>query len=176
MAKRSKSQINEDEKKILRELEINSKEKTDKIASKLGFSRQKIMKIIKKLENNKKIWGYTAIVDDDNVDRKRFFILLKRLHKPAVKENIDNKLKRNLNESARKNAIQIEDCYYVHGAFDWLMCITAKDIGQVKRFCDSFNKMFNGTYISDIQILDTLFSIERNGFDNPNGEELKEFF
>jgi len=56
MPKSSRKQIDNDEKKILRELQKNSKESIDKIAKKCGFSRQKVWRIIKRLEKNKTIW------------------------------------------------------------------------------------------------------------------------
>jgi hypothetical protein len=36
--------------------------------------------------------------------------------------------------------------------------------------------VFKGSFLSDIQILEVLFPMERNGFDNPNREEFKDFF
>jgi DNA-binding Lrp family transcriptional regulator len=65
MSKSSKEQIDADEKKILWELQKNSKESIDKIAKKCGFSRQKVWRVIKRLEKDKTIWGYHAVVDDN---------------------------------------------------------------------------------------------------------------
>ena len=65
MPKSSKKQIDEDEKKVIAALQKNSKESIDKIAKKCGFSRQKVWRIIKRLENNQTIWGYHAVVDDE---------------------------------------------------------------------------------------------------------------
>ena len=56
MPKSSKKQIDADEKKVKRELKKNSKESIDKIAKKCEFSRQKVWRIIKRLEKNKTIW------------------------------------------------------------------------------------------------------------------------
>ena len=67
MPKTSKEQITDDEKKILWELQKNSKENVEKIAKKCGFSRQKIWRVIRRLEKNKTIWGYHAVVDDNKV-------------------------------------------------------------------------------------------------------------
>ena len=55
MPKNSSEQIDVDEKKVIRELQRNSKESIDKIAKKCGFSRQKVWRIIKRLEKNKTI-------------------------------------------------------------------------------------------------------------------------
>ena len=89
MPKTSKEQITNDEKKILRELQKNSKESIDKLVKKCGFSRQKVWRIIKRLENNKTIWGYHAVVDDNKIGLQQYFILIKRTNKPFSKEYID---------------------------------------------------------------------------------------
>jgi DNA-binding Lrp family transcriptional regulator len=176
MPKSSKEQIIEDEKMILQELENNSKKSIDNISKKCGFSRQKTMRVIKYMEKKNQIWGYHAVVDDNIMKRKRFFILIKRSQKPATEEKINIMINRDLKKTAAEQGVEIEDSYYVHGFYDWFMCITAPDIKQVKAFCNSISKVFNGSYLSNIHILDVLFPIERNGFNNPNLEELKDFF
>jgi len=50
MAKSSKDQIEQDEKKILTELMKNSNENIETIAKRCGFSRQKTWRFIKQLE------------------------------------------------------------------------------------------------------------------------------
>ena len=176
MAKSSKEKIEEDKQRVLQELQKNSSDSVNDIAKRLGFSRQKVWRIIRDLEGSNTIWGYTAIIDDEIIDRKRFFILLKRSHKPAPKEKVDIVVKRDLREVGTTLGVELEGSFYINGIYDWLMCITAEDIKKVKMFCDSFSRVFKGMYISDIQILEVMFPVERNGFDNPNLEKLKEFF
>jgi len=176
MAKNSKEKIEDDKKRILRELEKNSSESINIIAKRSGFSRQKVWRTIKDLENSNTIWGYTAVIDDEKISRKRFFILLKRSPKPASKEKINIVIKRDLREVATKQGVELEDSYYINGVYDWLLGITADNINQVKKFCDSINMTFKGTYVSNVDILEVMFPVERNGFNNPNREELKKFF
>ena len=47
MPRTGREQITDDEKKIIHELQKNSKENIDKIAKKCGFSRQKVWRVIK---------------------------------------------------------------------------------------------------------------------------------
>ena len=82
MPKSSKDQIYADEKKVIRELQKNSKESIDTIAKNCGFSRQKVWRIIKRLEKNKTIWGYFAVVDYEKLNLKRYLMLIKRSNKP----------------------------------------------------------------------------------------------
>ncbi|UCD13766.1 MAG: hypothetical protein JSW60_09465, partial [Thermoplasmatales archaeon] len=58
----------------------------------------------------------------------------------------------------------------------WQLCITASHIGQVKRFCNIFNTLFAEDLISDIQVLEVIFPVEKNGFVNPNIKEIEDFF
>ena len=52
MPKSSKEHIDLDEKKVIGGLEKNAKESIDEIAKNCGFSRQKVWRVIKRLERN----------------------------------------------------------------------------------------------------------------------------
>ncbi|PNX45874.1 MAG: transcriptional regulator, partial [Thermoplasmata archaeon M11B2D] len=84
MAKSSKKQIDQDEKRVIEQLQRNSNESIDKIAKTCGFSRQKVWRIIKRLENNKTIWGYTAIPDKEKQGVHHYIMLIKRSNEPAA--------------------------------------------------------------------------------------------
>ena len=109
MAKSSKEQIDEDEKKILWELQKNSKENVEKIAERCGCSRQKIWRVIKRLEKNKTIWGYHAIVDDNKIGLQQYFVLIKRTNKAFSKEHIESIIKREVKAKIAKMGIIIEN-------------------------------------------------------------------
>ena len=79
MAKTSKKQIMVDEKKVIQQLQRNAMENLDLFAKKCGFSRQKVWRIIKNLEENKSIWGYTAIIDPEYLQKKHYVLLLVQL-------------------------------------------------------------------------------------------------
>lgn len=176
MAKSSKSKIQDDVKNIISELQKNSNSSVNNIANKLGFSRQKVWRIIKDLENDNTIWGYTAIVDDNKICRKRFFILLKKAFIEATEEKLDVVVSRALREVAKKRGVQLESTYFIHGSYDGLLCVSAENITQVKKFIEDINKALDYRYLSNVKILETLFTVQRNGFDNPNVKEFKEFF
>ena len=82
MSKNSRKQIDKDEKMVITYLQQNAKESIDIIAKKCGFSRQKVWRIIKRLEKNKTIWGYHAVIDDEKVDRHSYIMLIKRSNEP----------------------------------------------------------------------------------------------
>ncbi len=176
MAKSSREQIEQDVNKILIELQKNSNYSINEIAKKLGFSRQKVWRIIKDLEEDKTVWGYTAIVDDNKIGRKRYFILLNRANIPFSEEKMNIIINREFRPLLEENDVRLDCSFFVNGIYDGILCVTAKNITQVKMFIEKMNNTLGGMYMSDINILEVLFTIERDGFDNPNIEELKEYF
>ena len=74
MPKNSNEQIEKDEKKILKELRKNANKSINDIAKSLGFSRQKVWRIIKSLEKNNTIWGYSAILDEQKLGKKNLYL------------------------------------------------------------------------------------------------------
>ncbi len=175
MPKSSKEQIDADEKKIVRELQKNSKESIGKIAKRCGFSRQKVWRVIKRLEKDKTIWGYHAVVDNNKIGLQRYFILIKRTTKPFSKEHIDSIIKREIKPETAEKGIIVDGISYVHGDFDGVYEIRTSNVKQMKKFVEALYNL-SREYISDMRILEELFPIEKNGIVNPNIEELKDIF
>ena len=174
MPKNSKQQINKDENKVIHELLKNSNESIDKIGKKCGFSRQKVWRIIKRLEKEKTIWGYTAIVNDDKIGVKGYTVLIKRTSTPADRTLVDTILSKKLEELIPNDNISIKNSFLVHGPYDWIIYFTAENIIQAKRFCDAIRTIYQG-YISEILLLESLFEVQKFGITNPNQILLKEF-
>jgi DNA-binding Lrp family transcriptional regulator len=174
MAKSSKKQIDQDEKKVIEQLQRNSNESIDKIAKTCGFSRQKVWRIIKRLENNKTIWGYTAVPDKEKQGVHHYIMLIKRSNEPAsdiIGDVIDS-----FKKYAGKNlGIFVQTACLLHGEYDGLLCFTAKDISVAKRFIEFINKKYSA-YTNSIILLEDIFSIKISGMMNPRIDELKEFF
>ncbi len=175
MSKSGNEQINNDEKEILRELQKNSKESIDKIAKKCGFSRQKVWKIIKRLEKDKTIWGYRAVVDNEKMGLKRYLILIKRTHKHFSKEQVDIITSRKVKQVSSKLGVNIECSYFIHGSYDWFFMVTSKDIRFVKKTIETFNILLKG-FFSEVKVEEVIFPVETNSFINPNLDQIKEFF
>jgi DNA-binding Lrp family transcriptional regulator len=175
MAKRSKEQIEHDEKKIISELQNNARESIDIIAKKCGFSRQKVWRIINRLEDTKHIWGYTAIVDEETQDLKHFIALIKRTQVPVDEKVTDNIQNTTLDELFPKSNLKLENSLYVHGKYDWLISFYAKDIVEAKQYCERLNKRYHG-YIADIELLETILPLIKHTIQNPNQTKLKEYY
>ncbi len=170
MPKASREQIADDEKKILRELQKNSKENIDKIAKRCGFSRQKVWRVIKRLEKNKTIWGYSAIVDNEKVDLTHYTMLVKRTIVP-VDEKLRNMIsKEELDEYFPELNITLEDCLYVNGKYDWIISFTAPGIKEMKKFCEKLLRKFS-EHMGAYDVLETIGTIEKQGIKNPSIKE-----
>jgi len=174
MPKMSKSQIALDEKKVIEQIQTNSNESIDTIGKRCGFSRQKVWRIIKRLENNKTIWGYTAVPDKDKQGVRHYIMLIKRSNEPAgdIIENVIDGFKK----YAGKNlGVFVQTACVLQGEYDMMLCFTAKDISVAKRFTELLKKRY-AAYISDITIVEDIFSIRISGMMNPKVDDLKEFF
>ena len=112
MPKRSRQQIEEDEKKILNELQKNANESIDAIARNCKFSRQKVWRSIKRLEHDRVIWGYTAIVDDDQQNRRHYVALIKKTTMPLDEAIATQAASSKLQDLVSNQGIIIENSFY----------------------------------------------------------------
>jgi len=174
MPKRSKKQIEDDETKILQELEKKANKSINEIAKKCGFSRQKVWRIIKRLERDNTIWGYVTIIDNESQGKNSYIMLIKRTTQPITKDLVDLITKRKLEKTAETMGIKIECSSYVNGAYDWVIHFTAEDIKHAKKFCEAINATYKG-FIKEVELLEDIFPITKCGLLNPEIENLKEF-
>jgi DNA-binding Lrp family transcriptional regulator len=174
MPKRSRKQIAEDEKKMLTELQKNANESIDTIAKHCRFSRQKVWRSIKRLEADHVIWGYTAIVDETSQDQKHYTALIKKTTMPLDEKTATNASSPKLQDLVATEGITIENSFYVHGEYDWIIMFNASDIKSAKRFIEILNTTYQG-HIQKISLEETLFWIRKQRIPNPEAKKLKEF-
>ena len=175
MPKNSNEKIEQDEKKILKELSKNANKSINDIAKTLGFSRQKVWRTVKNLEKNNTIWGYAAVVDQEKINKKRYMMLMKRSNKPIAKEALDLIVSRDLASQVGKTGVEITSSSYMNGLYDWVVCFNANDIRAAKNLVETFNKLFAG-YIIETHLLEEMFSTVSFGIENPEIEKFKDFF
>lgn len=171
MTKSSKEQIKKDETKVLTQLQQHSKDSIDTIAKHCGFSRQKVIRIIHQLEENRLIWGYTAIVDDGKKDMTHFIMLIKRTGAPIDNKIMDTIDTMQLEDLATPHEITIESSCFVHGNYDWIISFTTKDLNQAKRFCNFLCDRFPGI-IEKIDLQQTLYFVRKHYIFNPDRKKL----
>ncbi|MGF3554174.1 MAG: Lrp/AsnC family transcriptional regulator [Thermoplasmatota archaeon] len=175
MAKSSRQEIEKDEKSVIYELMKDSSQSINIISKKLGFSRQKVWRIIKKLQQEKTIWGYTAIIENEKLGMKAYVIIGKRTTKPVPKEKLEPVIKKGFEELAKSSNCILDDTYYLNGEYDFLTIFKAKNLQDAKKFQEEFNRLYIG-FIQKTQLFEVLFPLRVKGIFNPNAEKLAEFF
>ncbi len=174
MARNSVEQIDKDEKLIMSILEKDAKENIDTLADRCGFSRQKVWRIIKRLEKTKLIWGYAAINGGEKMEVGNFVVLIKKSSKPADEKTINSLVGRELDEIAEKMEVTIENSFFVHGEFDWILTFNAKDLRAAKKFHERLLKLYTGM-VAGSTLLETLVPLKKQGIINPNIDDLREY-
>jgi len=132
LTKNSKETMMKDEIKVLNIMEQYARESVDEIAKRCGFSRQKVWRIIKNLDENKIIWGYSAIADGTLRDLKHYVLLCKRsmvpldnsMKKEVVVEKLDDHL---------PNLVKIDDIFLTHGSYNGVVTFYALTLLLQKR-------------------------------------------
>ena len=82
------------------------------------------------------IWGYTAIIDAETQGLQRFMLSIKRSNKTLDKKIMNRIEYERLEKIISKIGITIENSYYVHGEYDWILIFTTKNIQNAKKFTD----------------------------------------
>jgi Lrp/AsnC family leucine-responsive transcriptional regulator len=165
--------LTEDEMNVLVLLEQDAKKSIDEIARNCGFSRQKVWRIVKHLEEQHIIWGYTAVADGSARNLKHFMVLVKRNSLPFDPEIRKEILFRKLDDYP-KGLVIIENIYFTHGPSDWVFTFYAPDIIAAKKFIEHTFVRFN-KFLQEYTILETLVPVRKNGLKNPHLEEMIQY-
>jgi DNA-binding Lrp family transcriptional regulator len=174
MVKVSREQMSKDEKVILAELQCNAQESIDMLAKHCGFSRQKVWRIVKRLEKTRLIWGYSAIIDQKKNDMNHYTLLIKRTTKKLDEKTVDIITSRKLEDIVASIGATVENSYYVNGEYDWILTFTARDLVQAKKFCESLLALHSGVIEKTI-LLETLFFVKNHYILNPESKKLREY-
>jgi len=172
--KNSDETLSQDELQILTILEQHAKESVDEIAKKCGFSRQKVWRIIKHLEEEKIIWGYSAISPIEEKG-KHFILLLMRstmpLDESMKKEVITEKLDDHL-----PSGVTIENIFIVHGeSWNAMISFYAPDLVTAKKVVEGLFQRTGKYFTNQHLLIQVLFPIRMNWFKNPRIKELVDY-
>jgi DNA-binding Lrp family transcriptional regulator len=175
MPKISEKQIEIDETKVIEQLRENSNKSINEIAEKLGFSRQKVWRIVKRLEKENIIWGYGAVIDEGKLGLNYYILLLKKNVKPVESFAIKNITGREIEAHIRKMGCDMVTSLYTHGFYDWIILFTAPNTIVAKKVSELFLDRYH-EFLSDIKLLETIFPVKVKGKVNPNVQKLKDLF
>ena len=174
MSNVSGKQIEQDEKKIIDELIKNATKSINDIAESCNFSRQKVWRVINNLERNHTIWGYVPVLDEKKLSKKSYILLVKRSSKPIQEKVVDTIINSELDGGPRKSGVEIINSYYTHGDYDWILSFNVNDLTEAKAFVEFFNKLYEG-FISEVRLIEKMFTVVSCGVTNPEIEKLKYF-
>jgi DNA-binding Lrp family transcriptional regulator len=173
MTTNMKETITGDEAQVLALLEREAKESIDEVAKQCGFSRQKVWRIIKLLEERKIIWGYTAVADETIRNLKHFMVLIKRNSTPFDQDVRKEIILRKIDDYP-EGLVKIENIYFTHGIADWVITFYAHDIVSAKKYVDFTFERFS-KYIQEYSIVETLVTVRKMGLKNPQISKLIEY-
>ena len=118
------------DKQILRELQLDSDKKVYQIAKKLQIPKSTVHNRIKRLEKDKIVQGYKAIVNPKKLGKGICALVHIVITSQQSAHDIANKL---------KNMSCVESIYIVTGQFDLIAKIRLKDTDSLNKF------IFDGT-------------------------------
>ena len=161
-----------DEIKVLNIIEQQAKKSISEIAKKCGFSNQKVARIIKDLEKNKIIWGYSAITDGEAKKLKHYMLLVKRSMVPLDAAMQNEVIFEKLDEYIPN--LKIDDIFITHEKFNTVITFYAPDLITAKGFVQEMFRRVE-KYVKDYVLLEILFPIRKNGQKNPQIKKLVEY-
>lgn len=173
MPKRTKATIAEETRNVLAALQENAKENIIETAQQCHMSKEKLLRTIRHLEKNRKIWGYTAIVDEQDLPYKKFILLLKRTMKKFDDTKMDDVVAKQFMPLFEPLGVRIESSYYIHGEYDWVLIFTAPDLLQAKKFSQILFEHYPG-YAEKVDIMEILFTGRAHYVLNPDQSKLRE--
>jgi DNA-binding Lrp family transcriptional regulator len=146
---------------------------SSEIAKKLGSYRQKVWREKNQLERENIIWGYTAIVDENKLNRVLYIILLKL--KPMSRDLADLMTMRISRHMPEQQNVRLLNVLYVNGEYDLMIKFSAPDHTTARRYYDSIRLAYEHSLLEKPVIVDVNFSLVREGKINPELKNLYEF-
>lgn len=134
--------FDEIDKKILQKLQSDSKITNKKLSSELNLSVTAIFERIKRLERNKVISRYVALVNPSEVDKSfMVFCQIKLVqHSKTYVEKFEK-------EAAKLQ--EVLECYHVSGEYDYILKVLVKDMEAYREFL--LNKLTSLEHIGSTQ-------------------------
>lgn len=169
MPRSKKTDFEKDEIEILNTMYAHAKDSIEELAKRSGFSRQKVWRIITKLEKEKVIWGYSTVIDDAYTKRHHFTLILKRTEKPIDQQTVKTLLEQPL-ESLFPEKVVVESIEYTHGMYDGVITFYTDTLHTALEFLDKMKEYYSG-YFEQIILLEPLITFRRCGIANPHIQE-----
>ena len=143
------------------------------IAKKMSSYRQKVWREKKRLEDEHIIWGYTAVVDANKIERVSYLILMKT--KPMSRGLADLLTRRIVRDEPGKEGIRVLDFFYVNGEYDWVLRFSAPDHVTARKYIDTLRRLYDEYLTERPVMVDMNFCLIAEGKTNPEIKKLYDF-
>lgn len=130
------------DKKILQQLQKNSKITNKELSNKLNLSVTAIFERIKRLERNDVISGYVALLNPVKVE-KSFMVFCQIKLIQHIKSNVIQF------ESEVVKLPEVLECYHVSGEYDYILKVLVNDMEAYREFM--LTKLTNLQHIGSTQ-------------------------
>ncbi len=121
------AEIDEINRRILRELQRDGRISNADLAAKIGLSASACLRRVQELERSGVISGYRAVLDPDATGRgfKAYVTVGLARHTKADQKAF---------EKAMQTAPQVRECHNVTGTIEYILRVEAEDIASYKQF------------------------------------------
>lgn len=143
------------------------------IANELKSYRQGVWRRKKKLEEDKIIWGYTAVIDQKKIGHIVYLVLLKT--KPMSRGFADLIVERIKKDAPHALNVRLIDLFYVNGEYDWVMRFSANSHSAARKYYDTLRIEYEEYLLEKPVMVDVNFCVVAEGKKNPELEKLYEF-
>lgn len=141
------------------------------IAAELGSNRQTVWRKKRRMEEDKVIWGYTAVADESKLNHIMYLMLMKT--KPLSKAIADTIVSRVRDNEMEKQDIRLIDLWYVSGEYDWALRFSGPDHATARRYYDTIRVIYDEYLLEKPVLLGVNFCLVAEGKRNP---ELDTFY
>lgn len=137
------------DKQILKRIQLDNRVSTEDIGAEVGLSATAVQRRLKRLRGEGVIRAETAILDPDKLGRPMTFILEVAMERERA--DLMDEFRR-----AMLNTEEVQQCYYVTGAADFILVLTMSDMAEFDAFT---RRVFFGN--PNIRRFDTRVVIDR---------------
>jgi DNA-binding Lrp family transcriptional regulator len=150
---------------LLKCLLENPTQSMSKIAEKTNMHRRTVWQMKKDLEKEKTIWGYTAIVDEQKINRVVYIVQFRT--KPFTKTFADLIIKRLTSGVPITLGIRLIDVYFMYGEYDVFIKFSAPNHETARNYCENLRVAYKDHFLETPRIFDLNFSLVQEGKLNP---------
>ena len=169
----SRQQMEKDERKIAFELLKDPTLDAVTIAQKLGLSKQKVWRAIKKLEETGAIMAHPACLNARKMGKRTFLLLFERSSRPMDDRFVDLLLPPKVIGEMESEGVKavVEESYYLNGVHDWAIIITVDQHKDLLRWIEAWRRDY-GEYYTKISQSEIMWVHQRNSILNHDRKEL----